>query len=51
VHCLRQPQDFHDAVAVMGAQLAQQNVVYAEVTWTPQFYLRRETTLDTILRR
>jgi aminodeoxyfutalosine deaminase len=49
VHCLRQPQDFHDAVAVMGAQLAQQNVVYAEVTWTPQFYLRRETTLDAIL--
>lgn len=49
VHCLRQPQDFHDAVAVMGAQLVRQNVVYAEVTWTPQFYLRRPTTLDDIL--
>ena len=49
VHCLRQPQDFHDAVAVLGVQLVRQNVVYAEVTWTPQFYLRRGVSLDTIL--
>ena len=26
VHCLRQPQDFDDAVTVLGARLAQQNV-------------------------
>lgn len=49
VHCLRQPLDFHDAVIVMGLRLAQQNVVYAEVTWTPQFYLRRGVPLDEIL--
>jgi aminodeoxyfutalosine deaminase len=48
VHCLRQPQDFHDAVIVLGERLAQQNVVYAEVTWTPQFYLTRVESLDTL---
>ena len=39
VHGLRQPQDFHDAVVVMGEGMVRQNIRYAEVTWTPQFYL------------
>lgn len=49
VHCLRQPQDFFELVVNMGAQMAEQNVVYAEVTWTPQFYLNRGIPLDVIL--
>jgi adenosine deaminase len=49
VHCLRQRQDFFELVVSMGAQMAAQNVVYAEVTWTPQFYLNRGIPLDAIL--
>lgn len=41
VACLRKPDDFHDAVDALGAQLADENIRYAEVTWTPQFYLNR----------
>ena len=49
VGCLRQPEDFFDAVSDLGAMLAEQNVRYAEVTWTPQFYLDRGYSLDNLL--
>lgn len=49
VRCLRQPQDFYDAVAALGAALALENVRYAEVSWTPQFYLDRGHPLDALL--
>jgi adenosine deaminase len=49
VHCLRQRQDFFDLVMDMGARMAAQHVVYAEVTWTPQFYVDRGIPLDAIL--
>lgn len=49
VHCLRRLEDFFDVVIDIGASMAQQNVRYAEITWTPQFYLRREFSLDSIL--
>jgi aminodeoxyfutalosine deaminase len=49
VQCLRGLEDFFDVVLDMGANLASQNVRYAEVTWTPQFYLRRAFSLDDIL--
>lgn len=49
VHCLRQRQDFFDLVMDMGAQMAAEHVVYAEVTWTPQFYANRGISLDVIL--
>lgn len=49
VACLRQLEDFYDAVVDMGRNLAVENVRYAEVTWTPQFYLNRGFHLDNIL--
>jgi len=49
VHCLRQRQDFYDLVVDMGEQMAAQNIIYAEVTWTPQFYMKRGMALDAIL--
>lgn len=49
VGCLRKPQDFHDAIVDLSAALDEQNVRYAEVTWTPQFYLNRGFPLDSIL--
>lgn len=49
VGCLRQPEDFFDAVGDLGAMLVEQNVRYAEVTWTPQFYLDRGCPLDDLL--
>lgn len=39
--CLRQPQDFHDVVLMLGRQLAAQRVLHAEITFTPQLYLGR----------
>lgn len=39
VHGLRQPQDLHDAVVVMGVGMVRQNNRYAEVSLTPQFHL------------
>lgn len=41
VALLRTPQDFYDAVINLGEMLHHENIVYAEVTWTPQFYLSR----------
>lgn len=49
VNCLRRPEDFHDAVVDLSAALLEQNVRYAEVTWTPQFYLNRGFPLDVML--
>lgn len=49
VNCLRRPEDFHDAIVDLSAALLEQNVRYAEVTWTPQFYLNRGFPLDAIL--
>jgi adenosine deaminase len=49
VGCLRRPEDFHGAIVDLSAALALQNVRYAEVTWTPQFYLNRGFPLDAIL--
>lgn len=49
VACLRRPEDFFDAVTDLGAMLVAHNVRYAEVTWTPQFYLTRGPSLDEFL--
>ena len=49
VNCLRRPEDFHEAIVDLCAALLDQNVRYAEVTWTPQFYLNRGFPLDVIL--
>jgi aminodeoxyfutalosine deaminase len=49
VHCLRQLQDFFDVIIDLGESLAKENVRYAEVTWTPQFYLNRPFPLERIL--
>lgn len=49
VYCLRRPEDFFDVAADMGAHMADQNILYSEVTWTPQFYLDRGCSLDSIL--
>lgn len=48
-HCLQTPQDFEDAVFVMGEGLRRSRVRYAEVMWTPQLYLNRPIGLDEIL--
>ena len=50
VGCLRQLEDFFDLIVDLGSALADQNIRYAEVTWTPQFYLNREYPLDALLR-
>ena len=49
VHCLRHPEDFFDVVIDMGANMSAQNIRYAEITWTPQFYLNRSYALDDVL--
>ncbi len=49
VRCLRRPEDFHEAVVDLCGALVNENVRYAEVTWTPQFYLDRGFPLDVIL--
>ncbi len=49
VYCLRKPQDFFDAVTSLGSHLEDENIRYAEVTWTPQFYLNRGFHLNDIL--
>lgn len=46
---LRTPQDFHDAVADLGAMLAAENCRYAEITWTPQMYVERGLDFDDLL--
>jgi len=49
IECLRQAQDFTDTVVDIGAQLHADNVRYAELTFTPQFYLRLSLGLDGVL--
>ena len=49
VYCLRRPEDFFDLILDMGETLSVQNIRYAEITWTPQFYLNRQCSLDDIL--
>jgi aminodeoxyfutalosine deaminase len=49
VHCLRKPEDFSYVIYRMGAEMNRQNIRYAEITWTPQFYLRLNFSLDIIL--
>ncbi len=49
VSCLRKPEDFSDAVKNLGEALIKENVRYAEVTWTPQFYLNRGFPLHILL--
>ncbi len=49
VACLRKPEDFFDAVKDLGQSLQDDNIRYAEVTWTPQFYLNRGYPLDVLL--
>jgi adenosine deaminase len=40
VNCLRTPEDFSELVYQFGADRAQQNIRYSEVTWTPQVYVK-----------
>jgi adenosine deaminase len=49
VACLRTPEDFHEAVLSLQPRLVEDNIRYAEITWTPQFYLERPGGLDAIL--
>lgn len=49
VNCLRQPDDFFDVLFDMATNMNEQNIRYAEITWTPQFYLNRGFPLDDIL--
>ena len=49
VKCLRREEDFAFIVERLGAELARQNIRYAEVTWTPQFYLGRPYPLSAVL--
>lgn len=48
VSCLRTPEDFHDAIMHLGGGLIEENVRYAEITWTPQFYLKRDFPINVI---
>ena len=48
VRCLQQPEDFFDLIIDIGQHLAEQNILYAEVTWTPQFYINRTQSLEVI---
>lgn len=49
VASLRRPEDFYDVVMDIGQQLYEHNTAYAEITWTPQFYLNRKVPLIEIL--
>lgn len=49
VRCTRREEDFALIVERMGAELARQNIRYAEVIWTPQFYLGRPYPLSAVL--
>jgi len=44
--CLRTPEDFHEAVLSLRPRLEADNIRYAEITWTPQFYLDRRWGLN-----
>lgn len=49
VDCLRKPEDFSLVIDRLGAEMARQNIRYAEITWTPQVYLRLNLPLPIIL--
>ncbi|MHA1109006.1 MAG: adenosine deaminase [Alphaproteobacteria bacterium] len=49
VRCLRKLDDFAFLIHRMGAEMAAQNIIYAEITWTPQFYLTPGSSPDAIL--
>lgn len=49
VSCLRKPEDFNDVTVQLGEEMNRQNIRYAEITWTPQFYSRLNHSLGTIL--
>lgn len=49
VYCLRKAEDFYEVILDMGGSMEQQNIQYAEITWTPQFYLNRGYPLNDIL--
>ncbi len=49
VSCLRNVEDFYEVILDMGTGMAQHNIQYAEITWTPQFYLNRGYLLNDIL--
>jgi adenosine deaminase len=49
VHCLKEPEDFYDLILEIGKNMYRQNIRYAEVTWTPQFYLNLNCSLNSIL--
>lgn len=40
LECLKTEQDVSDAVYKFASEMARQNIRYAEVTWTPQFYVK-----------
>ena len=49
VHCLRTADDFAFVAYRLAAALSRQNVCYAEVFWTPQFYFRLGPSSDDLL--
>lgn len=49
VKCLRTLKDFEEAVVDLGQQMEEENIVYAEVTVTPQFYLGRPFSIEDLL--
>lgn len=49
VNCLQTAQDFTEIILDIGSQLHDDHIVYAELTFTPQFYLRLELGLDGVL--
>jgi len=48
VQCLRRPEDFALVIHRFGAEMADHNIRYAEITWTPQFYLRGAGSLASV---
>lgn len=48
-HCLQTAHDFYEVIIDIGEQLKQHNVLYAEISWVPQFYFQRKSSIDEIL--
>jgi aminodeoxyfutalosine deaminase len=49
LHCvrvLRKPEDFYRVALSMGAEFKRRNTRYAEIYWTPQFYVHLGYSLD-----
>jgi aminodeoxyfutalosine deaminase len=49
VHCLRTADDFAFVAYRLATALSRQNVCYAEVFWTPQFYFKLGPSSDDLL--